>query len=331
MQNRPMDVKYCGVDEEKIKTAEPVIDAQSLEWFTHWIKERYSVHIKKDVLNAPQPWTKDKILANYRFTNVRREQDRQSQYLIKNIVQNDKLTLEEKVINCILFRCWNLWSTMRDLGGPWTKEQLLDGATIKQATKIYNKIIKEHPKHGFFTSVFLVSGMKAAGRKAFKNENAVINILRLGKQLVQKDYAKRCLEAKDPLEFVRILQELPGIAGFLSYQMFVDCTYIPEFQFSENEFTVAGPGCRRGIRALFTDPKDLTPEECIFWLRDNLKNIAPDFDPMEFMTDLPEEERFLSVVSLENCFCEFSKYYKSCINKGRPKLHYVPYKGDKDE
>lgn len=55
------------------------------------------------------------------------------------------------------------------------------------------------------------------------------------------------MNAQSQKEVYDIIQELPSFAYFLSYQVFVDLTYIKDFPFSENEFTIAGPGCKRGL------------------------------------------------------------------------------------
>lgn len=315
MQNREKDVKYCGVDREKIRKANPVIPDYDLKLFVHWIEERYKIHLKKDVNHEDKPWTEDPILQTYRFTNVRREHDRQTKYLINNIVNNPDLTLEEKILNNILFRYWNLWESMKSLGGPWKEKDLKSGAAIKKAEKLYD------PDKAYFTNVFYTSGTKRMLRKEFHIENFAIGVLHLGQEAVKRGIPQAILKAEDPIKICKILQTLPGIAGFLSYQIFVDCTYIPEFPFSENEFTVAGPGCKKGIDCLFSDKDGMTYEECIFWIKDNITKIS-DINPKKLMTDLPKEDRFLSVMSLENCFCEFSKYHRTFYEEGKPRNKY---------
>lgn len=325
MQTKTKDVRYCGVSEQKIAESHPQLNTQSLELFAHWISERYQIHLKKEA-GEPQPWTNDPILANYRFTNVRREQDRQTKYLIRNIIENSRLRLEDKIINIIMFRYWNMWETMRDLGGPWTIEQLNSDATVAEAEAKYRKFVDVNPKHGFFTRAFFTSGAKIQVRRAFGRDNTVIGCFDLARYAIKYNIPGRVLNAPDQKIATEIIKTMPGIANFLGYQIFVDLTYMPEFPFSENEFTVAGPGCKNGLRRLFMTTDGLNFEECVFWLRDNLPNIAPQLRPMELMTDLPEEDRFLSVMSLENCLCEFSKYHRAYFGQGRPKQKYRPYK-----
>lgn len=324
MQNREKDVPYCGVRADKIQSAQPILYTENIHLFTHWIEERYKIHLRKEA-GLPRPWTEDVILNNYRFTNVRREQDRQTKYLIDNIVNNEMLTIRDKVVNIILFRYWNLWSTMRDFGGAWTRQELMTSKPMEYATKKYEKLIAKNPKHGFFTAAFLTSGAKIGVRKEFNVTNAATGAFLLAKYAIRNKIPERVIKAANQKESYEVFKELPGVANFLGYQMWVDCTYIPEFPFSENEFTVSGPGCKNGLRRLFKNTDGMTPDECVFWLRDNLPILEPQLDPKSLMTDIPKKDRFLSVMSLENCLCEFSKYHRAYLDAGRPKQKYIPW------
>ena len=110
----------------------------------------------------------------------------------------------------------------------------------------------------------------------------------------------------------------------------MDYTYIENISFSENEYTVAGPGCKRGLKYLFQDRDDMSYEECLFWIRDNwtrlnYKYVKHEYNKIhtyELLKDLPDWDREMNVMSLENCFCEFSKYMKIKLGEGRTKRKY---------
>jgi len=70
-------------------------------------KERTNIYYKKEILKEKAPWTEDEILNKYKFVNTKRKWDRESRWLLKNIVNNSNLTYEEKLLNCILFRVIN--------------------------------------------------------------------------------------------------------------------------------------------------------------------------------------------------------------------------------
>jgi hypothetical protein len=64
----------------------------------------------------------------------------------------------------------------------------------------------------------------------------------------------------------------------------------------------------------------LTFDELLFWLRDNCPITREEC--MELMVDLPEEDRYMNLMSLENCMCELSKYIRAVEGTGRPKNIY---------
>ena len=88
MRNKPADIHYCGVDEQKILTAKPKLNEENLRHLYNFITRRYKIHLRKDVLKKLQPWTKDPVLLEFRFTNVRREHDRETKWLIQHITSN---------------------------------------------------------------------------------------------------------------------------------------------------------------------------------------------------------------------------------------------------
>ena len=101
----------------------------------------------------------------------------------------------------------------------------------------------------------------------------------------------------------------------MAYQLLIDMTYCPECPISENEFTVAGPGCKAGLKLIFQKKDGMTPEECLFWLRNNWNILMNyyniEWNPDEIFPDIPVEDRYMNVMSLENCCCELSKYHRA--------------------
>jgi len=114
---------------------------------------------------------------------------------------------------------------------------------------------------------------------------------------------------------------IKGVGDFIAYQIWVDFTYIEEYPFSDNDFTIAGPGCQEGIDLLCVTRMGLSYEEFLFWLRDNIEDLFKEYDPSyssyKLFDDLPVKQRYWSLQDLENSFCEFSKYIY--ISEGRHK------------
>jgi hypothetical protein len=168
MKNKEADVLYCNVDKEKIKEAQPTLNPKNEELFFHWISERYKIHYLKDVEKKSAPWTKDLILKKYRFTNVKRYHDKETIYLIENIVKSD-LSLEEKILNVFIFRAWNKSNSFKLFGGPWKKKELAKGPD--NFREKIETLMKENPKMVWFTNAFNTGSMKSVwGFYGFKNQ-----------------------------------------------------------------------------------------------------------------------------------------------------------------
>lgn len=326
MRNKPADILYCGVDKERIKKAQPVLNERNLLYLYNFIKRRYVIHLRKDILKKDPPWTNDQVLQNFRFTNIRREHDKESKWVIEHIANNPELSYEDKLLNVILFRLYNKHETAELISMPFKFSQTPDW-NPEWYRSLFEAALVEDPKRVFFTAAFHTVGMKNTLKKVTGEDYAPMRILKFIKILINEglvDDIKACVNQQ---EVYQTLTDYNGIGRFLAYQFYVDMTYIAEFPFSENEFTVAGPGCVMGLNYLFEDRDGMTYEECLFWLRDNLdrlfvEELGKDWDAKRVFWDLPEEDRCFNVMSLENCFCELSKYIRAKDGTGRPRKRY---------
>lgn len=344
MKNKEKDIGYCGVNRDKIVQGIPELDPVALDQFLSYVSERYKIHLKKDVDGLKPPYTDNSILKEYKFTNIRREHDRETKWLIKHITSNPDVNYSNKLLNCILFRLFNKHETSELIHQP------IGFKKFHQNPNKYKKVLENAKADGriLYTGAFFTSGMRhgvqaalaEAGLPAEFSDN---NLLLFVDYLNQDGIVNRIKSASNPKEVFDILCSYKGLGSFLAYQIFVDFTYIENFPFSENEFTVAGPGCKKGLDYLFVDKDHMSYEECLFWLRDNwieLNDInkhngfESSFIPRRDMTDLPKYDRVMNVMSLENCFCEFSKYWRVLTNTGRPRTKYNAekrYKETKNE
>lgn len=326
MKTKTKDKLYCGVRKDAVTNAKPDIDKKALRLLNRFITERYRIHVRKDVQKLQPPFTENPILKEFRFTNIRREHDRETKWLIDNITNNDFLTYRQKLLNCILFRLYNKHESLEIIGAPIKFEGLWTFVPSREKVVKYSQ---DNPKYVWFTNAFITGGMKFILKKTYTKETIVAALpLRLMKTLNDSDFFNKIQACNDQKQVYEVLKGVDGIGDFLAYQIFVDFTYIREFPFSENEFTIAGPGCKKGLDYLFKDKDGLSYEECLFWLRDNWENIhslfgiGNWFDPEKEMVDLKHYDRRMNVMSLENCFCEFSKYYRAYHDTGRPRNKY---------
>lgn len=379
MKDKALDVPYCGVREEKIKSAKPVLSPTHTSLSYEWMSERYKIHVKKDVQRLPAPWTDNPILRQVKFCNVRREHDRQSLNLINNIVNNDALGMADKMFNCVMFRMFNLWDPIQAIGGAMTIKEFAEinlDATRERLQKF------EADGGKVFTNAFNTGGLKqclafpelVVNHKEQRFGGMMVKVYRVGQGIVDEmDYkvAKKLVEENPgeytiegwepympmrvirslkafvnkypnyfhdllrlgtPLEvYQRMYDDIEGLGPFLAYQIWVDFTYIPGYPFSENHFTVAGPGCRAGIDLMFQDKDGMTHEECIFWLRDNQDAVYSQYGYVreQFWSAEEPVDQCMNVMQLENMFCELSKYTRcvEAVGRGEKPRGKVSYDG----
>ena len=367
MKTKTRDKKYCGVSRLAIAEADPTLNWENVYHFKRFVIDRYRVHKRKDVQKLPAPWTKNPIIRDYRFTNIRREHDRQTRYLIENISTNPELTLEDKIVNSFLFRAWNNWSTLKDFGFPYPAEQIYDPELKEKIRPEFLRLQGENPTRLWYNNAYNQGGTKHAWKfpagdgyqRAYKESEAKkypdweadipLRPFHVGPWLKRQEIVSKLLNSENQQDAFNIIKSVRGFADFLAYQVFVDLTYIKEFPYSENEFVIAGPGCKRGLDFIFIDKDGMTYEECIFWLRNhinggfeggyslfnndeldeacyNLFLVNKKYDPEKLFSDLPEYDRKMNVMSIENCMCELSKYIKAVKGTGRPRNHYKPSK-----
>lgn len=340
MRNKDRDIKYCGVDEKKIVQAVPKINEGV---FTHLVQDyiigRYKLHLQKDIEKLPAPWTTNEILKNYRFTNVKRELDKQTKWLIKNISTNNNLSYKDKILNTILFRLFSKYETMEIIGAPFEFSKNRTKEYVNKICKNVEKYAADNPKYKWFTTAFFTNGVKGilgriVGSQYIHPVRVIRYLFELSEGMYDKDSywykaVKSILDAQTQEECYKALRSQPAFGDFIAYQIYVDFTYIKEFPFSENEFTVSGVGCIKGLKYLFSDFDGLSYEEALFWLRDNIEQLANDilkinlkFVLNKLMYDVPYYDRNMNVMSLENCMCELGKYMDIINQTGRKRPKY---------
>jgi len=330
MKTKRADTAYCGVRAQAVKSAEPAFDKDILLMFSHYLKERYNIHLLKDVQHQKRPWTKDPILKTFKFTNVRREHDPTTRWVITHIINHPWLTYKQKVFNIILYRGYNKIETaeLLDMPIPFGDDCL----PMSYYKDRLNKYCDENPDYKPFTNAFMTSGFTRMLHDQFGTKQHSVLIDWIEHLYYDKTFFYTLIRCVSPKQVIELLTSINGVSSFLAYQIFVDFTYLEDFPFSENEYTLCGPGAKRGLERLVSDPDGLTPEELVFWMRDNwdrLMLVLPEEDrfyPQDYMTDLKPYDRCMNVMSIENCLCELYKYYKATTKSGRPRNKYRPRK-----
>lgn len=140
------------------------MDTEAVERYFGWINERHSIYQRRVADEIP-PWTEDRILQDYKFTNPFRENDKVTVWMRENWTKpNHNRPHGEIIFNCCLFRMIGT-SEFAD-AHKWVHE---DEGWDKDKTK---QLIEERLSKGLrtFTGAYIITNQ---GLKAPKSEVVV--------------------------------------------------------------------------------------------------------------------------------------------------------------
>lgn len=268
-----------------------------LDILVHWIRERDSIRAKKEA-GLPKPWTADRLLRDYRWCNVRRMDDRVSQWLLKSWYPGLESRRQCQLHAALLGRLINWPDSL---------------AVIRSA----------FPAHDSMQS--LLKELKAAGGKIFTGayvipgrpgEDKIDTILELaGKSAVHTKFE----ETQTMRSTWARLMEFDGMGSFLSGQVVADLAFLPYGLKWPDRATWAplGPGSARGINRVQGKPKDAPVKQQEFDVL--LPQLCATLRPV--IADI-WDNRQLIAMDIQNCLCEFDKYRRLTLGEGKVRARY---------
>lgn len=268
------------------------------DYYWYFASERQAA-FERRVAGAPAPWTSDAILQTFKFCNVFRAADRVSQYMIRDVCYHDEgCTPEDRLFQIVAFRTFSkieTWRSVRAFLGHYpTLDDLGDGS--------FNKAL-EHAKAengGLYTGAFILCATDAYGQ-GLKHLNHVELFRHM---FLTEALGERLLAVQSLREVYDMLHGFPLMGDFMSYQTTIDLNYSHLINFSENEFTQAGPGALRGIKKCFESLGDYKPADVILWMVENQeKEMARLSLPFNGLWGRP-----LHAIDCQGLFCETDKY-----------------------
>jgi len=270
----------------------------SIVYNTYWrfAGERQNIFFKR-FNGEDYPWTKDKILNQFKFTSVFRATDRVSQYLIKNVIYKGSQKPEEIFFRVMLFKIFNRISTWETLEFRLGKISFKD-YSFKKFDKLLSEVMQN--KMPIYSAAYIM----ASGKSAFGYEKKHQNHLKLIEKMI-KEKAPYQLQCSDRMESAyQLLLSYPTIGEFLAYQFVTDINYSSLTNFNEMEFVKAGPGAKDGIMKCFTDFGDYSFEDIIRMMADNQQS---EFARLH-IDFINLWGRNLQLIDCQNIFCEVDKY-----------------------
>lgn len=274
------------------------MEMSAKELFMYWIRERYEVFLKKKT-GAPKPWSTDPVFQRTYFCNVRREDDKVTQWIRNYYSPYVEHPLFE--YNIVLSRFLNWPPTLGHIGFQEEHDPEKLNAQLRELAtqgKVWGNAY-----------VITTHGMPMSKVDYLTNDvlEAVFE-------------RSRRLKTVDPLlggsAYLALLEEIDGIGSFLAGQIIADLKNTPGHPASRMpdwwSFVVPGPGSIRGCNWFhYGGQYNFNHFEEIFPLvRIYATEHWPDFVPMICNQDL------------QNCLCEYDKYMRVLHGTGRSKRSY---------
>jgi hypothetical protein len=245
---------------------------------------------------SPLPWTQDEVLRGHRFTNVFRASDRVSQFLIAHVQRGVGVSTDhaDLVFRTLLFKVFNREAT-------WAHLESRVGQVSWRAYDYdrYRDALAESARQGPIYSAAYVMPAPRLGE-----ERKYANHLRLVERMMRAGLADQVSSAQSLRAIYETLLKYPGMGPFLAFQYTIDLNYLDLLRFDENDFVVAGPGAKDGIRKCFgkgaTGIEGDVIRHMVDTQADQFARLGLSF-PGLF-------GRSLHLIDAQNLFCEVDKY-----------------------
>lgn len=290
-------------------TAETVCSMESLLYFA-W--EREVIRIVKE-RGGDKPWTKDPVLAKYKFTNIHRRDDRVSRWIIQNIIKPNEHRGD----------LWFILLIARLINWPPTLQHLIDdGVLFKRAGDFdpeeFSRSVESYKATGnkVYSGAYMVypTKMDIGGVKSLAiAQHIILPALEKG------DYIESSVFSEDPSVegFVGELSRCFGISTFMAGQVAADLTYCDHLSEAKDLYTFApiGPGSSRGLNYLHGRKPFAS------WSQADFNSALMKIN--EKMIDTLEIGD-LTLHDVQNIMCEYSKYCRAVLGEGKPKTTYQP-------
>ena len=309
--------KPVGMSKLEIISAKPTPRAGVYNLYWHFAAKRQAAFMAR-LRGAPQPWTDDPILQRYKFCNVYRATDRVSQYLI-NEINTSTAAPDDLAFQITAFRTFSnieTWEALRaTLGQTPTIADVASGGFIRALDTV------KEARGGLYTGAFILCANKAFGFDAKHHNHAAL----FNHMFVENHAAQRIRTANNLEQVVKLLESFPLMGPFMAYQTTIDLNYSTLINFSENDYTQAGPGALRGIAKCFTDTGRYSNADIIMMMVENQERefarLGYEFETLN--------GRPLHAIDCQGLFCETDKYCREAApelasNRSRIKAKFAP-------
>jgi len=266
---------------------------EGFDAYWYFASERHQIYLRR-LAGHQGALTRDTVIAGNRFTNAYRAADRVSQYLIGSVQYNQNWGWTDTFARTLLFKVFNRIDTWEHLvaqiGEP-TSDLLLDGSVDRAIAEIAGT-------RPIYSAAYIMPPPRTSSGPKY------VRHLDLIRSMISDDAHLRVQSSSSMAGAFRTLLDYPSIGVFLAYQYVTDLNYSAHLDFSEQEFVVAGPGARRGLKKCFADSAGHSDDYLIRWTFEQQRSA---FERRGLMWN-GLWGRDLQLIDIQNLFCEIDKY-----------------------
>lgn len=316
--------KYEWGEYYKIPDSSVVVNQQHMDMYWYFLYERLKIYHKRVVLREDAPWTDDKILQKYRFTNISRDMDKLTIWEINNILSKiddptDNIELRKRSVlfNIFLYRMYTKIESYQHFGFIDFEDNAEENYKIGK-----DKLIKWRDQGNKpFTGSYMVNPMDLINPNVEQRKDKILNSYYVLDNIfynideVYKNVVEDCPNMKSQIEY---LVTLPGIGWFNAYEIACSIASINRYYnnelvpWTQDNYSNIGPGSGRGLDSIFENCGNLTKMEALIYLRANwqehMKRLGYYEEFIEMLPEIFDNDIDLRII--EHCLCEFSKYIK---------------------
>lgn len=260
----------------------------SLSDLSTFVGQRQRVWHRRHVLRLPPPWTDDAAIRDWRFTNLQREVDRGTVYLIRMLDARADAPLRTKIANAMLYRWINNWETWEECFG-WLSnpDDLRRGfEAMRERRRRGNRV---------FTSAWVVPTCHDGDP-----------IRNLERSIVSSWSSAAALAAPSMPALFEGIRAFRQVGPMIGWQMALDVAYLrddldDDTWVPEPYASTSSSGSAGGARLV--DP-GAAPKDTLTRLRATQEEWLPE-DWAEIRWD---RKPVLSLADIEHTLCEFRKW-----------------------
>jgi hypothetical protein len=277
-------------------------DKKQFELLMYWMQERENIRQLKEA-DRPKPWTEDAILRDHRWCNVRRMDDKVSQWLLEEWY-NPKAGMQVLIGAAGLARLFNWPDTLAHItdGKPFARRHW-DMRELKDKLHRY-----ERAGNKVFTGAYIINGARGGSKIDQVIDN--VSFMWNGQALIDRT-SWRVTHSN----FVG----MPGIGSFMAGQIVADLLHVvPDWEPADRAtWAPIGPGSMRGMNRLlgYSYLQRMSQEEFAAHLELLIVQLKK-FKRLDSITSR------LEAMDYQNCLCEFDKYVRLQNEEGTVRSKY---------